>query len=199
MNHLNNHLLCAIDIETSGLKPGYHDIVQIAILPLDFKIQPHLDIVPFVLDLRPKNPDNADLDNIPITRKRFQEFCDKGFDPHSAIDLFDMWFQNLNMATHKRIIALAHNWPFDRSFIIEWLGNETFNYCFDGRYRDTMVAANFINDCADFKNEPIPFPKVNLRYLTSQLKIEHEKAHDALHDCVATARVYKEMLFMGHQ
>jgi DNA polymerase III epsilon subunit-like protein len=40
----------------------------------------------------------------------------------------------------------------------------------------------------------IPFPKVNLQYLCSQLKVERDRSHEAMQDCVATAEVYRKML-----
>ena len=51
-----------------------------------------------------------------------------------------------------------------------------------------------INDTYDRNNEPIPFPKVSLGYIASQLKIPHERAHSALGDCVVTADVYRALL-----
>ena len=115
-------------------------------------------------------------------------------EPYQAADLFDEWFQKLGTKIGKKIAPLGQNWPFDRAFILNWLGQETFNQMFDPRYRDTMVVANYLNDHADFRLEPYPFSKVNLAWLAKVCNVPHEQAHDALQDCYITAQIYKHMV-----
>ena len=52
-------IIAAIDIETTGLDPLYHDIIEIAILPLDGEFEPRADILPFVARIRARRPQNA--------------------------------------------------------------------------------------------------------------------------------------------
>ena len=61
-----------------------------------------------------------------------------------------------------------------------------------------MSTALFFNDLADHHVEQIPFPKVNLRFVATRLRLEMDegKFHDALYDCITTAKVYKRMLSM---
>lgn len=113
---------------------------------------------------------------------------------HDAADLFERWVEKLDLPERKRISPLAHNWPFDRSFIMDWLGPKTFGIYVDGRFRDTMSTAIAINDIYDFVNEPTPFAKVNLGYLASSLKMKHVGAHNALADCAMTVKVYKTLM-----
>ena len=84
--------------------------------------------------------------------------------------------------------------------MVNWLGLEMFDKLIDSRYRDTMTASLYLNDRASVHAERIPFPKNNLGYLASQLKIEHNLAHDALADTVVTAEVYRRMQrnFVSH-
>ena len=37
--HLNGNLMAAVDLETTGTQPGYHEIIQIAVVPLDSEFQ----------------------------------------------------------------------------------------------------------------------------------------------------------------
>jgi DNA polymerase III epsilon subunit-like protein len=194
MNHLNGHLLCAIDCETTGNRPGFHDMIQICVLPLDYKLDPWKEFIPFYTALQLKRPENISEDARMKSRLKASEAQLHGLDPWRAADLFEEWFEKLKLAPGKRIVPLAHNWVFDRGFIIDWLGEENFRQFFDGRYRDTMVSASFMNDRADFHIEPYPYPKVNLEYLASTLKIPHGRAHDALGDCLTTAAVYKQIV-----
>jgi len=194
MLHLNGNLLCAIDVETTGLDPSKHEITEICILPLDAKLEVSRKIMPFNIFMRPDKPENIDWGALKLTQTDFFQLCEKGMDKWAAADLFDEWFQKLKLAEWKRISPLAHNWPFDRAFIKEWLGSAGFELHIDGRFRDTMSTALYINDENDAKNEQCPFPKVNLSYLASTLKIDFDKIHNALDDCVLTAKIYKQLV-----
>lgn len=194
MRHLNGHVMCVVDTETSGLIAGHHDLIQVCVLPIDAKLEVRRDIVPFYTGLQLKRPENIDPELKIGSKMKLAEAQTNGLDPYRAADFFEEWFEKLKLPPGKRIIPLAHNWPFDRAFLVDWLGNENFNQFFDSRYRDSMVSANFCNDRADFMNEPYPYPKVNLSYLAAVLKIPHERAHDALGDCVVTLETYKRMI-----
>lgn len=197
MIHLNGNILCVIDVETSGTIPGHHDILQVCVLPLDSRLEPREDIMPFYCDIQPKRPETWDMKSSTVNRLTFAKIAQTGIEPYKAADLFDEWLERLRLAPGKRISPLAHNWCFDRGFIIDWLGRESFNQYFDGRYRDSMVVSLFENDRADFKCEPYPHPKVNLTYLAKIYNIPHERAHDALGDCIATAQIYKRIVLRG--
>lgn len=194
MTHLNGHLLCAIDTESTGLKAGYHDIIQVAIIPLDANIKPYKDKAPFYTDLQPKRPENYDPEAFKVNRMKMVNAQLNGIEAFRAADLFDEWFENLQLGPNKRIIPLAHNWPHDRAFMVDWLGHETVNHCFDGRHRDTMVVASYANDLAEWRHEQLPYAKVELRYLATTLKIHQERAHNALDDALTTAEVYRELM-----
>lgn len=194
MTHLNGHLMCVVDVETTGERPGFHDLIQICVLPVDYKLDPWKEFVPFYTNLQLKRPENISEEASMKSRVKASEAQLNGLDPYRGADLFEEWFEKLKLAPGKRIVPLAHNWPFDRGFIIDWLGEENFRQFFDGRYRDTMVSAAFCNDRADFMIEPYPYPKINLEYLATVMKIPHERAHDALGDCITTLEVYKQMI-----
>lgn len=196
MLHLNGNLLCAIDVETTGVIPGQHDLIQICVLPLNSDLKPLREILPFYMEMQPKRPENVDHNAMKVNRLNFAELLLRATDPYKASDLFEEWFERLKLPFNKRISPLAHNWPFDRGFILDWLGQKTFEYIIDGRFRDTMTAALFANDRSCFNNIPTPYPKVNLTYLASQLKVEHKelRRHDALQDCIITAEIYHRMM-----
>jgi DNA polymerase III epsilon subunit-like protein len=197
LTHLNNHLLCAIDCETTGTQAGHHDLIQICVLPLDSDIRPVKDVRPFYMDIQPKRPENIDPEVMRKSRSKICHSSIHGVEAWAAYDLFEEWKKEITQAgilpLDKRIVPLAHNWPFDRDFIIDWMGWMSFDHHFDGRFRDTMVAASFANDRSDFHCEHLPYPKVELKYLTSLLHVDHENAHDALQDCLATAELYRRL------
>ena len=192
MVHLNGNVLCVFDCETTGLDPFQHDIWQICCMPLDFNLDPVG--LPFEIMLKPRNPENRDTSA--ISKKNFNKAILSGMDYEVAAGLFAEWVDRMNLGFKKRIMPLAHNWPFDRGFIIEWLGQETVDYYIDPRYRDTMVAGAFINDVCDHTAERIPLTKLNLRHVANCLHIDWDDgaAHDAVYDCVKTAEVYRKLI-----
>ena len=109
-------------------------------------------------------------------------------------DLLDSWVERLELPIYKKICPLAQNWPFDLSFIKEWLGRLNFEHLFHFYYRDTMAAAIWDSDLANFKGEKILFTEYGLRFLGNKLKVHNEKPHDALQDSITTAECYRRML-----
>lgn len=194
MMHLNGHLLCAVDVETTGLIAGHHDLWQIAILPLDSNIKPLKSIFPFYMDLKIKFPDRIEPKAIKLPRQEFARRQQHAIEPYTCADLFDEWFDRLKLPIRKKIVPLAQNWPFDRSFLVDWLGNSSFEFAFHPVYRDTMVAAAFDSDLCNFKAEKILFTQHNLQFLCARLGVTNQKQHDALQDAIATAECYRRML-----
>lgn len=196
MIHLNGNLLCAVDVETTGLNFREHDVIQIAILPLDCNIKP-LRTLPFYVNMKPKRPENIDYKAMTVTKLSLVNLINNSIDPWTAVDLFEEWFHRLNLPVGKKIAPLAHNWPFDRMFIEDWLGGpKNFEAFFFHQYRDSMAAALYLNDRAEQHLDKIPVPKVSLDYCCSVFDIKNQKAHDALQDCLTTAEVYRRMVMM---
>ncbi len=194
MAHLNGHLLCAIDTETTGTDPARHDIIQVAVIPLDGLLQPDGDRIPFLMDLAPKRPENADPQAMDCNRLRLAELILKGVDADRAADLFVEWFERQKLGFNKRIMPVGANYAFDRDMIISWLGLKTYEMCFNSQIRDVQTVATFMNDLAEIRGLPFPWPKVNLSYLCNQLRIERTISHDATDDARVTAECYRRLL-----
>lgn len=200
MIHLNGHVLCAIDVETTGLDYKKHDIYEIAIIPLTPDLKADPKYLPLDILIKPDTPDQIDWDGMRKTGNMdaVMQALERGTDKFEAADYIVEWFGKLNLPESKRMVPLAQNWAgIDKQFIMEWLGPLTFEQLFHFHYRDTMTSALYLNDRADAHNERIPFPKVNLQYLCSQLKIERDgRAHRAMDDAMVTAEVYGKLLHM---
>lgn len=200
MVHLNGNLLCAVDVETTGVIPGYHEVFQVAVLPLNANIEPLKSVPPFYINITPEFPERVDYRALKVTKFTLAQLINNSMEKFKAADLFDEWFEKLELpitnASHKKIMPLWSNGSFDKSFLVEWLGQEHYEHYFHFHQRDTQEFALSLNDKFYQHGEKIPFPKVGLNYLASCFEFENENAHDALADCVTTAEVYRRMLTM---
>jgi DNA polymerase III epsilon subunit-like protein len=199
MVHWNGHQLCVIDTETTGLDPYYCEMIQIAIVALDSDIKPRQDIVPFYIDIKPEHPERIEKGALEINKINLKRIMSHGFDKYKAIDLLEEWMKKLDLpvtsaGTPKKILPLGQNFGFDRGFMQMWLGRAQYDEWFHYHYKDTMIAAAFLNDRAAMKAEKVPFSKISLSWLCNVLKVHRERSHDALQDCLATAEVYRKLL-----
>lgn len=190
---LNSNILCVVDTETLGLIAGYHDLVQVAILPLDSDLEPMKGVNPFYRTIKPDFPERAHPQALAKNGLVLSELalCS---DRNDVQDELDEWFKSLDLPLGKRMIYLCQNAPFDVAFLKSWLGPDAFDQYFARRGRDTMFFANGLNDRAAIQGKPIPFPNVSLEGLAHKFGISYEGAHDALADCIITGKVYRELL-----
>ena len=204
MSHWNGHQLCVLDTETTGVDPQYHEVVQVALVPLTSRLEIRKDVMPFSMYLKPESPQLADKDAMAKNRLSLSDLCLQGFDRDKAVDLLIAWKDKLGLGctaygTPKKIMLLGHNIGFDIAFMKKWMTSMVYEEQFDYHYRDTMIIANFLNDSAGLKAETVPYSKVKLQWLANKLGVEYDTntAHDALVDCVITAKVYKKLCSVG--
>jgi DNA polymerase III epsilon subunit-like protein len=203
MEHWNGNQMCVIDCETTGLDPNWNEMWQLCVMPLDSNLNQREDVPPFFIEMKPEHPERAIFDNATMrkNRKKMQLACTRGLDPLKAIDLFREWTDKLDLpftrtGLRKKIKPLGQNYAFDRGFLMKWLGIADYDELFDYHYDDTMNTANYLNNVAAMKAERVPFTRVGLSSLARAFNIEFDH-HDALQDCLATAKVYKAMLQRG--
>lgn len=192
--HLNGNIMCAIDIETTGRMPGYHEIIQIGVQPLDAMLEPLEDIRPFYINIAPEFPERAESTAQVVHGLNLQELKETAPDQWKVADLFDEWFQSLDLPWKKSIVPLAHNWAFESGFLKAWLGIECVNEMFHPHPRDSMLFAISINDRAVMRGEMPIYKSVALPAMCKQLGIEVIKSHDALSDALAEAKLYQTLL-----
>jgi len=192
--HFNGNLLCAVDVETTGLMPGHHEIIQIAVLPLDSNIEPAAGITPFYMTMAPQYPERAKNEAFSKNHLDITKLALESLDSWRVADMFEEWIERLRLPYQKRLVPLAHNWVFEAGFLMAWLGLAGFNQFWHPHPRDTMLMAIAANDRAYMRGDNMLFPHVSLTAICKKLGITLENAHDALHDAIATAKVYQNLL-----
>lgn len=190
LQSLNGNLLCAIDVETTGLDPEQHEIWQLCVLPLNALLEPHKDFLPFYMEMKPERIDNIDPKAINLGIADVGKLIFNAMPTDKVQDLFVEWFEKLKLAPGKKIVPVAHNFFFDRPMLVKWLGGALYNDIFHYHPRDTMVIAAFLNDRQDSASLPLPYTRLALKNVCSKHSIDIPMAHDAMQDCLATAKLY---------
>lgn len=205
MKTLNNDLLCSIDTETTGLRAGYHDIIELALLPLQPNLEVNTEIPAFTMTIQPEKWEHINPRAMKVNKISKTELL-RSPPKIDVLHLFDIWFnEQITERGYRQIQVLAQNWAFDYSFLNAFFGyyepSNPGQAVMDDYLnlrtgvRDTKSSAKYINDLAELNGLPIAFAKTGLAYLCSQLNIQREQAHRALGDCRDTATVYKKLMF----
>ena len=148
--NLNGDLLAAVDVETTGRLAGWHEIIQIAVLPLNSEIQPSDVYKPFYVHICPKFPERAEKGALKVNGLDLDWLLSNGLDNDLAIDRLVEWFQALDLPFGKRLCPLAHNWAFERGFLMNWLGWELHDDIWHPHSRDSQRVATLFNDAAGY-------------------------------------------------
>lgn len=186
-----------LDTETTGLDPYNFDLIQVCCMVLNADFRPDKNKQPFYMKIKPRHyqPTQEYKDSIQpamaVNKLSLDDIMQNGFDPSKASELFADWWQKMGGIQFE---PLCQNYPFDQGFMKSWLGPRTYSDFFSRYYRDTYVASIFLNDKSEFEGTERPFRNGHsLGKIAKDLKVEHDRAHDALGDCVTTAEVYRRL------
>jgi DNA polymerase III epsilon subunit-like protein len=194
--HLNGNLMAAVDLETTGTQPGYHEIIQIAILPLDSEFKPLEGVRPFYTNIRPNHPERETPAATQKHKIPMSELLLHAPSSERVQDWLVEWWEALDLPYQKGLVPLAHNWAFESGFLKAWLGVPMVDKLFYAQARDSMLYALSLNDKYACAGEAAPFNHVSLGSLCKKLGIVNTNPHDALADCLAEAEVYRTLLRM---
>ncbi|MDD3694180.1 MAG: 3'-5' exonuclease [Candidatus Pacebacteria bacterium] len=176
---MKNKNLAFIDIETTGLSPEKHEIIEIGIVIAKQQDGIVGDVLEEIeLKIKPERIDEAEAEALSING-----YSEAGW-------LFAMSLEqamNVFAEKTKDCIMVAHNVSFDwsflsRAFYTTGVENKMFYAKLD---TISFAFAKFFNDKE--------ITKFNLGFLCEHYGIENNNAHTALSDARATYSLYRKM------
>jgi DNA polymerase III epsilon subunit-like protein len=197
MVHLDGNILAAMDYETTGTVPGYHEVIQVGIVPLDADLRPSKVVRPFYHNIAPLYPERQEHGAGDVHKLDLNWLQENAPSHERVADLLVDWWEKLDLPVGRKVTPLAHNYEFEAGFSRGWLGHDLFNDLFYWGARDGMRLAMSMNDRAAFAGEPLPFNLVGLEALCKKFGVVNENPHDALADSYAEAEVYRSLLLFG--
>jgi DNA polymerase-3 subunit epsilon len=161
-------MLAAIDLETTGLEPGWHEITEIGIWPSRGP--------PFYRRVKPRHPERDTAQHI------------TGIDPFEAAPLLGDVLDDLDTYLGgQRLTPIAHNWPFEYSMLTCAGAADFF------QYHNAVCTLQQAHVIELIRPGYLPRSK-SLSALTGALGIKNNRPHRALPDARAGYELYKHFL-----
>lgn len=177
-----------IDCETTGLDPQWNELYELCIGSAGFGYS--------VFKFRPSGVANIDLKALEINGMTVEELMDLP-ERKPAIQIFKDWLYEYRTDFGK-ITPIGHNYHFDCNFITQLIGSILYNTHFHYHYKDTMIAAQFLDDSRIYKynltTEDKYFKSYSLSCLCEKLETVNRPTHGALNDVKATEELYYKLL-----
>jgi len=178
------------DVETTGLDPVKHDIIQLAgYIEIDGEIKEEFNFKYKPLDFETINPRALEINK--ITVEQLKEYPHAGAERTKLVAIFDKYVDKFNK--EDKLIVAGYNVQFDIGFLHTFFKRCGDNFLFsylDGRaILDPYPVLQFMK-----ANKIINIPSLKLTDVCKQFEIELENAHDAMADIEATKKLSEYIL-----
>lgn len=177
-------LRAVVDTETTGLKPGFNEVIELGVVFFDDNFTPNG--LKFVTQIKPVWPCNFH----PKAREANGIDLDKINDnltPNIVRANFLEWKNNL--FGDAKIISLGHNYTFDKGFLEAFFTKDLYDEIFHYNFEDSMILARALKQKGKLKTE-----NCKLETLAKYFGIPNERAHSAYNDAIVTLQVYKNLI-----
>ena len=173
----------SIDVETTGLLAGVHEIVEITLVLHDKNFKP---LERFITQIKPMRPELAEPEALITNGLKLHELKDAAT-PAQVRNAFSQWHEEI--VQNKQLFPLGHNYgSFDKRFLEIFFGRFYSDY-FYYKNRDTFVLAQALKDCGLLEIDQ----SLSLENLCEYFKIPH-RAHTSYGDAIATLILYRKLI-----
>jgi len=174
-----------VDIETTGLIKGVHEIVQLSVTHFkDFEITG----IRFLSYVKPLKPELATSKAMEINGLDLDELQNSAATPGQVRMAFINWKKEI-FGEDTKLEPMGHNYAsFDKGFLEVFL-NDWYDSIFSYNIMDTKILAKALIKAK--RLEPI---STSLKSLCNHFNIPYINAHDAYSDSLMTLKLYKELL-----
>ena len=94
LKNLKGNPFAVVDVETTGRIGGFHEIVQIAIVPLTLDLEVADDIAPFYQNIRPNHPERAEKRAEGVHGLQMDDLLINAPSQDRVLDYLMEWFSN---------------------------------------------------------------------------------------------------------
>jgi len=181
---MNEILQASIDIETTGLNEGYHEMIELAITQFDDNLDP--TGIKFVSYVKPseRGVKLAEPKAVECNGLDLELLHRTAPTPSQVRYALIQWKEELFGSA--KIMPLGHNFAsFDKVFLKLFMTPDIYNEMFDYHIRDTFVLAQSLIDAGKIKCS------TSMHGLCDFFNIEYKNAHSAYGDTLLTLQVYK--------
>lgn len=181
-----NYIIYVADVETTGLDPHLHDVIELSLYRLTDHVQK-------TWCLRPTNLSTIDTGALRINGHKLEDLKhetkvgqDRYKDPNKIIVEIENWMAEDGVPTQQRVLC-GQNIAFDKAMLDQlWIKcNSKDTFPFGRRTMDTMMIEFFLDWCKNSMSEGY-----SLNNLTKKYGIKNEKAHTAEADVKATKEIF---------
>lgn len=180
---MSDYIGSTVDLETTGLLAGVHEIGELTILLHDDKFKP-LD--KFTTHIKPMRPELADPQALAINGLKLHELKEAATPPQVR-NAFFQWHQEV--AEGKKLFPMGHNYGgFDKGFLRVFLGDYYDDY-FHYKHRDTFSLAQGLKDGGLLDLEQ----NLSLEKMCEHFHIPYV-GHRSYDDAVSTLILYRKLI-----
>lgn len=175
-------MFCVVDTETTGLKPDYHEIIQVAVILCDDNLD---EVARTSFRIRPKWIERADAKALEINGYQPRTWNPKFFSHKKAFLHLNKFFSAHNKY-NEEIVTVGQNVKFDMGFLSASYERESVLFPFSYKTLDLMNVAKVWS--AEKGIRIRKFTLGNLTEITGQV---NRNPHDAEADAEVTLNILK--------
>lgn len=189
--HVNNNLICAIDIRVGGTDPMTSDLLEICVLPLNHSFKVSVDFGLFHTKIQPAWPVDRKVSG--LGKEALVEHTSAP-DSVLALEMFERWFFELNLPKHKKIMPLVWDWSHVFPYLKIWMPGSNFGDFIHESVRECLPLLNYVNDRQSLMGQEVTFKHPTFGQLCARSGVEHIERNSVLSNCKALSDAYRHIL-----